>query len=194
MSTTLRRAFCFLISLAVLSSIASCDFGGNDGNNTPDTLIPLTEGNRWVAEVSGGATDSVTTEVVGDSVRVKKHQGGIVVILDVLLSEQSDGLLLRGAGLSNVMLLKFPVEDGSTYEHTDANGNTYQVSVSRTSASVPVGNFENCLEYAVRGTENGTLRAILTVKPGFGPVRWSSDIFPITDQRPAEITSTNVNR
>ena len=157
----------------------SCDFG-DSSDSSPDELIPLSEGNRWVAEAEDAEDlDSLTAEVVGDSVNVKSftNTGSLAffIEIDLRLSKQSDGILVASAGLSNVMLLKFPVEGGTSYEHTDANGNTWQVTASRTSVAVPAGDFDTCLEDAIQSASTGELRATLTVKPGLGPVRWSSE-------------------
>lgn len=179
--------------------VAACDSGGSSSGGTSGVLIPLEEGNRWEAEINGEGT--ATAEVTsGNEINVTVNfefvdprDGSFRV------PEQSNGFLLESltspfggfpdGEASRVILLKFPVEDGDNYTYTDADEVTYEVTVSRTSESVPAGDYENCLEYAIdRADLAEDPESVITVKPGVGPAEW--------DDKGTlyELTSTNVDR
>lgn len=184
---------CILLIMAS-PLISACDSGGSNGGSS-DALIPLTEGNQWTASVSGGFAETANAEVVsGSEVSLTLSGGGNSMQSTLSVSKQSDGLLLES--LSNeeetdIILLKYPVEAGDSYQHTDGDGTAYQIDVSETSTSVPAGSYSGCLQYEIRYADSGNLNSIVTVKPGMGPVRWSEG----NDSGDARyvLTSTNVD-
>lgn len=175
--------------------ISACDSAGSNGNggNASDGLIPLSEGNQWTAEVTGGRSGTLTAEV--------ESEGTIKLTLNdmsgtVEVSEQSGGGLILesfGGSLENqddVMRFKYPADEGDTYEYTDGDGTTYEVTVSKTSASVPAGDYENCLKYEFRNVEYEDVDSVAIIKPGLGPIRFGGkDSEAIT----YKLTSTNVD-
>jgi len=171
--------------------ISACDSSGSNGGESSDVLIPLEEGNQWTADVSGEFSGTASAEVVsGSEVSLTLLRDGNSMETILTVSQQSDGLLLESVSdveETDIIFLKYPAEVGDTYQHTDENGNTFEVEVSRTSTSVPAGDYSGCLEYEIRELDGGDLRSIVTIKPGVGPVRVSSFGNRYT------LTSTNVD-
>jgi hypothetical protein len=108
----------------------------------------------------------------------------------ILVRKNDQGILIRGEKISPqdfpAMQLKYPVEEGASYRHTDGEGDTFQVSVTRESITIPAGEFD-CLLYTI--TEVGDPDEITRawIKPGMGPVRVERNGVM------RELTSTNVD-
>jgi hypothetical protein len=170
--------------------VSACDSGGSNGS--PDALIPLEQGNQWTAELSGPyRNEEVDVEVTSESDAVITDRDQERTYRDTILVRKNDqGILIRGRKEFPqdfpAMLLKYPVEEGESYQHTDGEGNTFQISVSRESVTVPAGEFD-CLLYTI--TEVGDPDEITRawIKPGMGPVRFKEA------ETVWELTSTNVN-
>jgi len=89
------------------------------------------------------------------------------------------------------MLLKYPVEDGETYQHTDGKPSTFEATVSmEESVIVSAGEFD-CILYDIeRQRQGGNYRSDVDkvwVKPGLGPVRSQGE-----DGQATSLVSTNV--
>lgn len=167
------------ISLIVVGTLVSaCDSVGI-GDDESNNLIPLNEGNRWDAIEKGpdgdrrhsvavqATSDTSASATFGDpddssSLSIRKNKNGVLV-----------GFTLDG---HRNMLLKYPVEDGDKYQYTDEAGrNTFQVSVSKKSISVPAGTYD-CLMYRIvqiRSEYQNVDR--VCIKPRLGPVFWSRE-------------------
>jgi len=192
---TLVGFACILLIMAG-SLISACDSSGSNGNGSPDALIPLEVGNQWTASVRPTSfAETANAEVVSDGELSLTLSGdGDSMESTLTVSQQSDGLLLESlitGGETDIILLKYPAEQGDSYQHTDGDGTTYQIEVSETSASVPAGDYSGCLQYEIRRADSGNLNSTLTVKPGVGPVRWSNGNDP--DDAQYTLTSTNVD-
>jgi len=135
----------------------------------------------------------MNARVLADTAVSVVEEGSDYVDRDTVAVEgRSDGLLIRGEISSNdiddddpVMLLQYPVEEGTTYQHTDGEGTTFRIDVTRESVTVPAGEYD-CLRYVITDLSEGDRVAEIWVKPGMGPVRLSGeDVW--------ELTSTNVS-
>lgn len=175
--------------------ISACDSTGSNGDESSDTLIPLNEGNRWEADIEGGQSGTVVAEVTAsDEVDLTLNFGGDPVDATLNVSEESDGLLLESIVVggevdeSDIILLKYPAEEGDTYQHTDGDGTTYEVSVHEESVSVPAGDYDGCLVYTIRFADSGNISSEVTVKPGVGPLEWDGG------DTMYELTETNVDQ
>lgn len=194
-----------LCILAIMTGalVSACDSGGSNSSGSPDSLVPLQTGNEWTAEVDGGSyRASLEMEVLSDTtVEVTRTSSGWEGERSekILVARQSDGLLIRGEIITSddpgsepyvssddpAMLLKYPSEDGDTYQHTDGEGSTYQVNVSQESVSVTAGEYES-LKYTFTVPGGGEVLREVWLKPGMGPVRMD------TGEEVVELTSTNV--
>ena len=172
-----------------------------------DVFIPLEEGNRWEADIdddlySGTAVAEVTSRnKVSLMLTLRSDFVDTVEEGTMQVSKQSDGYLLESLTSplgdypdgeeSKVAFLKFPAEDGDTYRYTDADGVTYEVTVSLiTRVSVSAGVYEDCIRYTIQDVRlPESTPVIFTVKPGVGPLGLSG--VGVVDD--FEITSTNVD-
>lgn len=191
-----------VLILIIVPLISACDSGGSsdeNGGETPNVLVPLDQGNEWKADVTGHDYISTATARVNfeNEIILTHDFGGDSIDRTLEVSQQSDGLLLESlstdadlGGASDIIFLKFPAEDGESYQHVDGDGTTNQVSVSRTSISVSAGFYEDCLRYTIRYAESGNLRATATIKPGVGPVRWEGKF--AVQESTWELSATNV--
>lgn len=174
---TLMALACTVLTVVGVG-LSACDSAGLGDSGSGD-LIPLEEGNRWSAIEKGpdgdrrhGITLSVTSE--GEASFKASNADESV---SAVFKKKANGILVGWTldGHRN-MRLKYPAEDGDKYQYTDAAGqNTFQVSVSKTSISVPAGTFD-CLMYRIvqiRSEFQNVDR--LCVKPGLGPVFWSRE-------------------
>lgn len=191
---TLVGLGCILLMMAV-PVISACDSGGsNGGDDSSQTLVPVEQGNRWEASISGSTSGSATVEATSETeLDVTATFGGSTLSATLKASETSGGGLLlesltgSGETETDVMLFKYPVEDGDTYQHTDGDGTTFDLSVSKVSVTVDAGEYDNCLEYTIRNADSGNLESKVVIKPGVGVVKWSGD------DTAYELTSTNVD-
>lgn len=181
--------------LAIMTSmlVSACDSGGNDGS--PNPLIPLEKGNQW--EYVFTSEDFEPTyqdriDLVSDTKAVYSSSYTFERP-PILVDKTEEGTLIRGEeddpGEYPVMLLKYPVEEGESYEHTDGEGSTFEVTVTKETVTVPAGEYD-CLLYTIRDFTG--IEAIgweIWIKPGMGPVRvarWGGN-------EVWELTSTNVD-
>lgn len=190
--TMMGMACILLIMTGTL--ISACDSTGSNGDESSTALIPLNEGNRWEADIDGGESGTAVAEVTAsDEVDLTLNFEGDPVEATLNVSEESDGLLLESLVVggdveeSDILLLKYPAEEGDTYQHTDGDGTTYEVSVSETSISVPAGDYDGCLQYTISLPDIGSLSTV-TVKPGVGPLEWEGG------DATYELTETNVDQ
>ena len=165
--------------------------GDGGGNGQTDRLVPVLEGNEWTVKVQNNndLPGPITLVAVSQTrLELLDSDGNTQSIVNV--SQDSDGLVVEssreeggGNEETNVVRLKYPAEAGDSYQHTDGDGTTFTVSVSRTDVTVPAGTFENCLQYKIDGSDP------ITFKPGVGPVRWE---FSGSDNPIYTLKSTNV--
>jgi len=181
----LYLTICFALSICLFSG---CDTSGDGPETTSDVLIPLETGNEWTVQTPTGnltleVTDPTTVDVVGSGFNIKAEN-------------QPEGTLIRGEDFDlqvydPAMLLKYPVEAGESYQHTDGKPSTFSVSVTEETVTVPAGEFE-CLAYTIErlrqgGNSRSDIRKVW-VKPGLGPVRLRQE-----DGLTASLISTNVD-
>lgn len=165
-----------LLGLAFLSCDAIGDAIG--GSDLPDSLVPLTVGNRWQATGNeGGEIESATFRILQTDAELRLVEPDDAIPYNMPIKKKSGGDLLvkwartRGQ-VDGSIKLKYPADDGATYTYTEPQGQkrTFEISVSRDSVTVPVGTFD-CFIYTVRDSQQTLAQA--SIKPGFGPVRVS---------------------
>jgi len=191
-----------ILTILTGTLVSACDSGGSNAASA-EVLIPLKEGNQWKVDATGAYVNSVALEVTSDTtVRMRENEPNETDTRTLIVEERTDGFLIRGglitpddpgadAFISSddpAMLLEYPVEDGDSYEHTDGEGSTYRVVVSRDAVSVPAGDYE-CLLYTISDPADGTVVREVWVKPGMGPVRLSR----YKGEEVFSLTSTNVS-
>jgi len=185
---TLVGALCIVLIMTG-TLVSACDSGGSNGNSaeSTDVLIPLEVGNEWIAETDRGRR--VEASVSRDSVvEITEERQQEDFTFSIQIEKHSDGIRI-GEDLStddDSFVLRYPIEDGATYEYTDPGGDeTFEVSVTRQSITVPAGSFD-CLMYTIQeeGDEDSQ-RA--WIKPGTGPVRLQD----IEGEGTLELISTN---
>ena len=65
MITALRKTLTFSLLVVLSLSLVSCDSGGSGSEDSPDTLIPLEEGNQWTINTIEG--ERRTFEVINST-------------------------------------------------------------------------------------------------------------------------------
>lgn len=184
----MKYFFTVLLLFAALAfTMAGCDSSDSsstdDSESTP-TLIPLDDGNTWMLSVDGGFIDQVEVEVNGTTT----INGELYREIDILASasgstfgrtyvarETSNGIYIARPDTSEAgiqlygFLLRSDISDGGAYVHTDERGNSYDVSVSAQTITVPAGSFE-ALTYRATRQSNGNTD-IAFIAPGIGPVQ-----------------------
>jgi hypothetical protein len=176
--------------------VSACDSGGSSEEETSDELIPLAEGNEWEAVTSDeGAQESTAALRIVSETEVaiqETFSGGDVERDTLVFEERSDqGVNIRylySRRDAPVMALRYPIEEGTTYQHTDGSGATYEVTATRETVTVPAGEYD-CVLYTIRDPRDGDLVKEIWVKPGMGPVRRSDE----GGEEVWELTSTNVD-
>lgn len=147
-------------------------------------LVPLVQGNQWTLErrQNGGESNMRYTATVGDTVKLRGHIyhqyvrrdiSGAVLSGDDYFRNTSRGtytLYHTGRVSDESVFLKYPVEDGETYQYTDVRGITFTYQVERKVVEVPAGNFE---VYVYSGYDPSTTVA---VHPGIGIIKISSPV------------------
>lgn len=181
--------------LLVALTVSSCDAIGDviGGNDLPDTLVPLESGNRWQAVAREDTTlESASFRILEGDAELRLVRPDDAVPYNMPLKEASSGSLLvkwaRTRGdIDGSMRFNYPVSDGETYTYTDSHGEkqSFNISVSRDSVTVPVGTFD-CFIYTVRQSKKKVAEA--AIKPGFGPVRVSLNY----ENSVLELIDTNV--
>lgn len=192
---TLVGVACVLLIMAT-PFISACDSGGSNGEGSSKALVPMEKGNRWEADWSDdGSSGTASLEMTSeDEADLQLTVQNATVRGTLEMSTSSNGGIVMesvsGAGEeTDVMRFKYPAEEGDTYQHTDGDGSSFEVSVSRASVSVPAGDYDNCLQYEIRDAADGDIESTVTIKPGVGPVLWEEG----SGAASYELVSTNVD-
>lgn len=155
----------------------------------PEVLAPLALGSVWTYEDPDQATEggispsrlSITiagTQIIeGETYYVAEMgctsgstRGCLQVCWEnpTVFRNRSDGLFVAAYtdqdGLSNDLLLRFPIEDGAVYTHTTLTGSAVEVSVVKV-----VWGGRVCFEYRFQGANCLTFACF---QPGVGLVRF----------------------
>lgn len=167
----------FLLLLLGCLLLTGCD---SKDSNDALRLIPIEVGNRWEGatedndfrmsmrvegtEAINGVSYAVIQMMINDEIPTF-YEGGR------LYTRQNEGGVYIGERLRNGdllgFLLRYPIEDNTSYIHIDEEGNEFTVQVSKLSASVPAGTFD-VIQYRISdGAHNNTTALIA---PGIGPV------------------------
>lgn len=186
--TSMKYFYTVFLLFSVLAFTAigcdSSDSSSTDDSESTSTLIPLDAGNTWTLRVDGGFIDQIKIEVNGTTTL----NGDSYREIDILASssestfrrtyvarETSNGLYIARPDTSDAgiqlygFLLQSAVSDGGSYVHTDERGNSYDVSVSAQTITVPAGSFEALVYRATRQETGNTDNAF--IDPGIGPVQ-----------------------
>lgn len=185
--------------LAILTAtlFSACDSGGAN-EETDDVLVPLEEGNEWRYNSNFGEETLSLLEVTeeGNASLSTQYIYGTEAPVTISIDARSDGLVVgvadeEGAVLDGEdMLLKYPVEDGETYRYTDSGGdNTFEITVTETSVSVPAGSYEALL-YEIDNVDRPT-NSKIWIRPGLGVLQFYVD--GDTSGRVYRLQSTNVD-
>jgi hypothetical protein len=171
---------CFLI---LLSGCGSTD--SNNGNNQNETLVPLQPGNTWTYEFDDSQFDfeveGEETITVMDTRTINDEQ--YHEMEHVMKDDEGEEIETFFAGYKGIGLylgqgspfaefpLKFPVEDGEIYTHTDEDGNQYTITATEKTVHVPAGNF-SCIEYNIKVNQSGAdTDTNVCISPEVGLVR-----------------------
>ena len=188
----MRRLFCFLFVTVIVT--AGCDSSDSEGGGSSDPLIPLVEGNTWTA-TSDASDEPVqlrvggTASVNGASYRLILATSGTATVTGarttagdtLFVQERSDGIYIGAPDFSRDglegFLLRYPISGGDDYTYANEEGDTFGVTVTERSISVPAGSFD-AIQYRIldenadNSDERFGITAILT--PGVGPLQLSS--------------------
>ena len=198
---TLVGALC--IALIMTGTLVSaCDSGGSNSEEFEADFIPVQEGAQWTYEFSGfgegGGTTTLSITEEGNSLLDTEYIYGTDAPVEILIEQSSEGQgiivgVSDGSGgilAGESMLLKYPVEDGGSYQYTDRGGNnTFDITISREMVDVPAGTFD-CLRYTISNVDAPT-SADVWIKPGVGPIQFFVD--GDASGRSYQLQSTNVD-
>jgi hypothetical protein len=194
-SISMKYFFTVLLLFAALAlTMAGCD-SSETGSEEEDgeSLIPLAEGNTWTA-TNNATQETVRLRVAGtESIseqsyfRVNTLTGSATVTggsanpgSPLYVQERDDGVYIgirRSESMLEGFFLRYPISDGSTYVHTNEEGDAFDVTVTERSVTVPAGTFD-AVQYRIldQAADNADERAGITViaAPGVGPLQLSS--------------------
>ena len=181
---TMPKVLLLLLFSALL--LPGCDSSDSSSPEAAETLIPLVEGNEWTMSVEGRFVpdgQTVTLRVSGEeNIRGETYRRIDYATSDGLNRESAlvartleRGLYIARPDIedSGIQLYGFELRsaasDGNAYVHTDERGNSYDVSASEQTITVPAGTFD-VLAYRVTRQSNGKTDTAF-IAPGLGPVQ-----------------------
>lgn len=181
----MRKMLPLLLFSALL--LIGCDSSDSSAPEAAGTLIPLEEGNTWSFEGLDNFVEEVTirvggsTTINGTSYREVEVTGTtssdfMPTISEMyVVRERDNGTYIARPDTvdGDIRLFGFELQTslsaGDTYVHTDERGNSYDVSVTEQSITVPAGSYDVLVYRAVLQGNDDTDVAFLA--PGFGPVQ-----------------------
>lgn len=184
--------------------MAGCDLFGSDDGGGNDALIPLEEGETWTYQ---------QTNVFDDDVEIATVQANGTGSATISSDGESSTLIVEdkenGIGMypsndrEEEVEIRYPADPGDTYtfEAGSPDIELHTVEVSRESANVPAGSFNDCLVYEIyRGPEFDETDEpqVLYFKPGVGLIRHVEQSRPNSSgerevETETQLTSTSVN-
>lgn len=174
-----------LLSALLLTGCDSSDSGTE--SDTAAALIPLEEGNVWSFEGLSSRVEEATIRVGGSTtisgVSYREVEVSATTSSEFIptieqtyvVRERENGLYIARPDTieGDIQLFGFELQTslsaGDTYVHTDERGNSYNVSVSEQSITVPTGVYDVLVYRATRQGSDDTDIAFLA--PGVGPVQ-----------------------
>lgn len=176
-----------LLGLLLFSALlfSACD--SSDSSEPSRLSIPLDEGSTWSFEgVGNQAVEEATVRIGGsttingisyrevDVTAITRLELAPIFNVTYVVRERDNGLYIARPDTVNgdIRLFGFElqtsVSPGETYIHTDERGNSYDVSVTEQSITVPAGSFDVSV-YRVT-PEVGDDVDLAFIAPGVGPV------------------------